>query len=143
MSLHTYEDVVARIERIIDVKGTDFVYEIHQDSPIICFYALNGKPDCIVGHLLVELGVPVEVLEYEGTRDLNAWDHDFASDTISNHWAALESQYALAFTDEARTYLRALQSNQDNGRTWGWSNMDAKDMTERLRRARTKADKAF
>jgi hypothetical protein len=49
---------------LVEQEGEDFVYEgvKQHDGYPKCVYVRNGEPDCIVGRLLANLGVPVDRL---------------------------------------------------------------------------------
>lgn len=117
MTQYTLEDVQSKVSAIIDAAGSDFVYK-HRKNPngsTGCYYAYNGMPDCIVGRLLAELGVPVADMEEEGVETLER----VFSDYIAKLYSVLSDQYDLDFTFEARHFLDELQFRQDQGDTWG------------------------
>lgn len=100
------------LDRAVAEKGADFVYERRALS---CRYAHEGKPDCIVGHVLVYLGVPAERLTcIEGM----AFDM-----TILHH---VEIEFGLAFTSKAVMALSIAQSEQDSGTPWALAVAEAR-----------------
>jgi len=118
MPEYTLEEVQPRIATIVDAKGPDFIYQKRSTSggPALgCFYAHEGKPDCIVGHLLVELGVPVEVLDPTSGKSVN----DLASLRVSEIEYQLKRLYNITFTWDAMSFLDDLQYRQDMGQPWG------------------------
>lgn len=121
--IYSYDDVVSRIQGIIDVKGEDFAYaQVRGTQGPNCLYARDGKPDCIIGHLLFGLGVPIEAMTWgpdtEASRPL-------ASDTIGENFDPLSEDHDIEFSSKARTFLRRLQALQDNGIPWGRAFIDA------------------
>lgn len=125
MTLYTYSDVVSRIKGIIDIEGEGFVYQVDSSpSGLGCYYARNGKPDCIVGHLLVELGVPVKELEDHSSDP--SGPHNFSHGPIGSHFDALIQEFGIQFDERAAVYLMTLQNRQDKQYSWGESDKEAK-----------------
>lgn len=98
----TEEIVTPIIRELVSEFGADYVYkkeEREADEEVICSYQENGKPSCIVGHVLDRAGV-----EYNpGWEDTLAWD-------ILEPGGASETIYAA---------LTCAQGIQDAGKTWG------------------------
>lgn len=104
----TYEDALRALNQAVADKGYNHVYErIHA----VCYNVWEGKPDCIVGHALVYLGVPVEWFETDSLCN------DGASDVCS----ALFRDDMFRFDDDAIELFRSAQDSQDNASTWGVS----------------------
>lgn len=91
------DDALNALRETVAVRGGDFVYEGQ------CVYQLNGKPACIVGHVLARL-LPEEWRETEIVkRNLSAY---------------LLAEHGLASLDAANA-LDAAQSAQDQEIPWG------------------------
>lgn len=118
MTFYSYEDVVSRIQGIIDVAGADHVYVRRDDRNVPCLYACEGKPDCIVGHLLVQLGIPVEDLEYNPSFEPGT-KYDLSTEGIGTHFQHLHINRNISFDREGEQFLRVLQSEQDSELSWG------------------------
>jgi hypothetical protein len=110
---YSYNDIKIRLEHIVEEAGEGFVYtqryrEGELDSG--CEYAWQGKPDCVIGHLLVELGVPVEDMG-EGKV--------FDGNTIDYYGPKLDLDYSITFDSKAVDLMNIFQADQDNGIPWG------------------------
>lgn len=118
MAIHTLEDVKSRLRRIIDAKGADYVYQQREtrNGSYGCLYAYNNEPDCIVGHLLVEIGVPVRDLDYNNP-DREPFSNGFINDQQIEE--ALTNLYDIRFDPEVVTFLSEIQYQQDGGTSWG------------------------
>lgn len=118
MKSYSLANVKSRIKAIIDAKGADHVYKKRYTSAgaMGCTYAYDGQPDCIVGHLLVELGVPVEHLDYTSVER-----RDFSDHTISGAEYEIAREYGIEFTSDALDFLTGVQAMQDAGESWGAS----------------------
>lgn len=102
----TEEAVRASLAKAVAERGADFVYEPKgkdsrfEDSIDTCLYQHEGKPDCIVGYVLDDLGVPYDP----------KWEGDNADTVLYRE--GLESQ-------AIRESLWSVQSYQDWGEPWG------------------------
>lgn len=99
----TNEQYVLRLmEAVVNKMGADYVYP---ERELGCQYVRDGQPSCIVGHVLVEAGVPVdEIGKHEGR---SAWA--MAPDVTP--WGDKGTPVIEA--------LDAAQHAQDTGSTWG------------------------
>lgn len=97
----TEEIVTPIIRELVSEFGADYVYKEEEreiDDGIDCYYQQDGKPSCIVGHILDRAGVRYDP-EWEGVG-------------VESILRA-EGLYALGFA------LGAAQYEQDNGHFWG------------------------
>lgn len=124
------ETALKLLKDAVELKGEGYRYPTYTRSELSCHYAYEGQPDCIVGHVLVALGVPVSALDYNDPDS----DLGIASGSISGNWHTLEEQYDLAFDDGARVALEAAQSMQDAGWSWGRSYKCALEAVKSLKR---------
>ena len=117
MAVYDVDAVKSKIAHIIETahpeKG-EYVYT-YQVNLGWCAYANLGKPSCIVGHLLVQLGVPVEIM------DASIEGAPMADGIIIKHWDRLAQDYNLHFTEAAREFLYIIQVHQDDQVSWGES----------------------
>lgn len=98
----TEEIVTPIIRELVSEFGADYVYKKEEreiNEGVTCSYQENGKPSCIVGHVLDRAGVEYDP-EWEG-RDC---------------WRILERGGAPGNLASALSYA---QSQQDSGKTWG------------------------
>lgn len=93
------------VNRAIDEKGADYVYNVPVGENETCLYFRNGKPDCLIGHVLHYLGIDQGCVR-EG-------------ESAGGVLISLRGQNKLTFTSEAADYLSAAQGHQDNGKPWG------------------------
>ena len=98
-----YETAKQWVEVEIAKAGGDYVYP-HRRG---CVYVMDGKPSCIVGHVLMNNGVTdAEFFYYRNNSS-------FSSIEGSLH------RKGVLFSIEAVDYLQHLQDYQDAGRPWG------------------------
>lgn len=113
MSDFTIKDIY---ERVIELgeEDPDFIYTKQEHYGHECFYLgadekENGRP-CIVGQAMIDLGADED--------RMRSFDNDYASLYVRQY---LGINY-LDLSDQESTYLNILnsiQSNQDNGDSWG------------------------
>lgn len=115
MAVYGVDEVKSKIAHIIETahpeKG-EYVY-VHPANWGWCAYADLGKPSCILGHLLVQLGVPVEIM------DASIEGAPMTDGIILKHWDRLAQDYNLHFTPAAREFLYIIQAEQDDQVSWG------------------------
>lgn len=76
----------------------------------------NPVCGCIVGYALHEAGIPLEVLREVGDESDG---NDTGSMSAGELLLTLQSRGLLTVTQDARDYLRSVQSDQDDGVSWG------------------------
>lgn len=102
----TYADALRGLNEAVRAKGYDYVYERRSG---ICWNVFDGNPDCIVGHALVWLGVPVEWFAH-GCRE---------NDSACDIRAGLFADGMFDIDADALDLFSYVQAEQDNGSTWG------------------------
>lgn len=114
---------------IVDKAGDGYVYEKRdmtdirgemdypEGSPVGCRYVEGENPSCLVGHVLVRAGVPVDRLQ---------------SLDVSGASASNLKDYGLDVTPEASRILVAAQRHQDRGETWGIALRTARGVYDRI-----------
>lgn len=116
---YSYAQTLQLLLDAVAVKGEDYVYEGVEDGmdAMRCYYARNGAPDCIVGHVLHKLGVPIEKMEYD---ILTKHQSDVISyKTIYVHFDKLREAYGINFSARAQRLLGLTQGLQDQDVPWG------------------------
>lgn len=110
-----YDDALRALNQAVADKGYGYVYPRDDRPGGSCFNVWEGNPDCIVGHALVWLGVPVEW--FTEAREGSHWgrENDSAYDVCTN--LAVSDMFNV--TDEARDLLAHVQRLQDEGVPWG------------------------
>ena len=104
----TYEMARDGIPAIIDTRGVDFVYQTHPGSAGTCMYVWDGKPDCLVGCFLADLGLPLDAFkDHEGSEIETAVEKGLLSDN------------GFTIDPEALHALGKLQYWQDDQAAWG------------------------
>lgn len=122
-----YDTALSALNNAIMVEGSDFVYAkevltitTYGDQYPTCSYLHMGKdgeltvPGCIVGRVLIDLGVPVEKIQpYNTGHVAGGILRELAKDNI------------LSFTSKAASLLAYAQYVQDAGVEWGEAVHDA------------------
>lgn len=80
----------------------------------VCDYVRDGKPSCIVGHVLFRAGVPIEILM---VLDPNKFGAGIGAESLNLPGACRGLVFDV--TDEAAEFLSVVQRNQDQGKSWG------------------------
>lgn len=101
----TYDRAVQLLNDAVKEKGHDYVYPSRGE----CVYIKDGKPSCIVGHVLVAAGLPV--IAFGGCS--GEMRHNSAG--IRHLSKVLE----LDMDHDTVELLREVQWSQDNGTPWG------------------------
>ena len=112
----TFQDVYRTASELVGEFGAEFIYEKRRSSTgqLMCYYVKDGQGDCIVGRVLVKLGVSVDILrQYEG----------------DGSWFVLRQlrEKGWSINEEADMFLGVLQGSQDSGWTWGHSLREAQN----------------
>lgn len=108
MRVVTYEETLRALNEAVREKGYKYTYGRRGPS-MFCYNTWHGQPDCIVGHVMVRLGVPIEWFDVDN-RD---------NDDVGDVCKALYLQDLFEFEDEAKDLLGYAQSAQDNNVAWG------------------------
>ena len=115
--------------RSLAEKNPDFVYN-NPDPNRGCLYVYDGKPSCIVGHALANLGVEIEFLQHLDT----------AMDGGLGALEALQTYDDFEVDDKQAADLVSLAQNfQDSGVPWGQAVEKAEEEAERMAGRRVKA----
>lgn len=105
MKTITYADALNALNEAVKAKGYDYVYTKRGN---FCYNVFDGNPDCIVGHALVWLGVPVEWFA-DSMLNENAT-------TVCN---TLNFRGMFDIEEDAIEFLSEVQVEQDSGTPWG------------------------
>lgn len=121
----TLDKALKALDEAVAEKGREYVYPIEEQAAYACQYLTReGKASCIVGNVLLRLGVPVEFLPQHGAPGIDA----------ASLLDVLRERGILTIESEAIALLEAAQAEQDNGTTWGRSAHTAVEMVEERRR---------
>lgn len=107
MRVVTYEETLRALNEVVREKGYKYAYPRERRGA--CYNVFEGEPDCIVGHVLVRLGVPIEWFDTD-SRD-NA--------DVGDVCKALYLQDLFEFEEDAKDLLGYSQAAQDNAIPWG------------------------
>jgi len=133
----TAQTALNLLEQAVEERGADYRYDtdaahdralrlgFEEGSGPGCYYWHDDEPGCIAGLVLHEAGVPDDTLR---AMDL-ASKNDGLPGTSIEIMGGWLYQRGINTTHEARRVLRAAQTAQDRGCTWG----------EALTEARTRA----
>lgn len=108
-SIITYEEVLERVTKVVDERGRDYVYDDHQGDTEECRYFVDGRPSCIVGHLIHGLG------DEEFEREVR--EHELRSGSFPASMLNLQGE--ARFDEDALRFLQEAQRHQDRGLPWG------------------------
>lgn len=119
-----YDEAVALLKRAVAEKGENYVYT--RDAVYnSCQYVRDGKPSCIVGHVIgyASWDALEIVAEIERKRGSSWPAVDLQIDSKPHDLQELSSESYTAipvrFTEAAAELLREVQLQQDNGESWG------------------------
>lgn len=130
----TTDEITTTIRAVVAEYGSDFVYVAPVEDSTSCYYRTpvleededglptvartEGKPGCIVGHVLDRLGLLPAVLypsgDSHGTPEQRIEDRSAGS-----AMSALEGALDVRFEGHARYALGTAQGRQDKGLSWG------------------------
>jgi hypothetical protein len=111
-------EVMDSLTKIVSEQGEDFIYQPPEGTLGQCQYVHNGRPDCLVGKALYQLGVSVDLLrtlDHEGGMNIGKVDL---------------AQLGLDMPPEALEALDTAQMLQDGQETWGTALQAAKKALE-------------
>lgn len=106
----TYATTVEILDGLVEEFGSDYVYDKGSDGK--CHYVRDGKPSCIVGHVLAKVGVPIERLK---AADTTSPDGISAGSLLGG----LVTEGVLHATGSVWTLLAEAQYWQDRSTPWG------------------------
>jgi hypothetical protein len=121
----TREKAIELLEHAVQLKGEDYVDENKPGGQ--CQYFTNGKPSCIIGHVLADLGVEpgFDNQEFPDLVDaedkIESYEPEYDTEDYYNNFttAKFTNKKDLIFTSEAVRILRTAQEIQDEGGNWG------------------------
>jgi hypothetical protein len=116
MEKFDFEDTLDMLKDVIKDRR-DYVYESHPEAGLTCHYVWNGEPDCVVGHVLVKIGISKADLQYGETRD--AKHGKYSQGSAGNLLQDLRDNGVVWFDRDATTLLGKAQAHQDSGVPWG------------------------
>lgn len=111
------EEVLHVAEQIVNEFGHDYVYIEPDDG--ICRYVYEGKPSCLVGHILVRLGARINVIRVPEDASLDAGGEGLGVIVLLEKLTPTWSTLGFTLTTQAVDVLAAIQNTQDTRRTWG------------------------
>lgn len=108
--------VLKSLAKVVREKGADYRY---LDDHEACTYTEGGKPSCLVGHVLIDLGVPTQRLVAMNTSR-------FRSLVAHGRLRGFEiDPVAIEILNDAQIF-------QDSGSTWGEARREANRTAKRL-----------
>ena len=109
-SLRNDELVVETLRQVAEERP-EYVYDRRDEGCVYVDYETH-QPSCLVGHVLVRLGVPAELFLRDPVRNVTGID-------------VLVAHEALPLSRSAIRLLCRAQMAQDEGETWGASLAEA------------------
>lgn len=104
----TYDMVRDDFPAIIERKGENFIYSPPADSAGTCQYVSQGKPSCLIGHYLIEKGVPASAFATINNLEVE--------DLFQGGYL---DDYDVTADPEAIHAMGRLQHFQDHTHSWG------------------------
>lgn len=112
----TYTEALTALNEAVKTKGYKHTYQREGQFAGCYNVTLAGKPDCIVGHALIWLGIPAEwFLESEPEEDGDSRRGTSAGQACR----LLTDQNLFGFEPSAVDLFIEAQVSQDNGVAWG------------------------
>ncbi|AWY05085.2 hypothetical protein SEA_HORTUS1_107 [Microbacterium phage Hortus1] len=108
--VYTNAEINAALKKALEAKGEDYVYE--QDGMGGCYYAANGEPSCIVGHV-------AHALDPEMFKAIEDFESDYDKSRGDNSFRNVVAGLGLPFRDDQVRALSRVQQEQDTGTPWG------------------------
>lgn len=125
MTLYTYSEVAALLKEIAaEAPGYIYTKRPAAHGGEGCFYAWEGKADCIVGHLLERIGAmnPEECspMRSESGKMVIPGSYEVGWSLESQISASFDDLAVLgyAFDSDAQDLLDMVQGQQDGGQPW-------------------------
>lgn len=120
------DQALEALARVVADAGDGYKDPYSLKQGMGCRYVRSGKPSCIVGRALAELGVPLQVL-----KNL---DNTFDSTIQNGGYGFLRGNGVLldAYAAEAFAYA---QGAQDGGDLWSVALDKAREQVQRMRTA--------
>jgi hypothetical protein len=106
-----YATTVEILDGLVEEFGSDHVYV--KGAYGKCDYVRDGKPSCIVGHVLAKVGVPIERLE---AADKYVFGGGVSARSLLRD---LKEDGVLQCDESVRALLSEAQSAQDSLTPWG------------------------
>jgi len=111
--VYDWREVSAMLMAIAKAAPEGFCYSPREEGA--CLYFQDGKPDCIIGHLLAKLGFDESIVpEKAGIFVICSLGR--AKD--AGNTLAYTSAIAEMFTADAVIFMHEVQSAQDDGMPW-------------------------
>lgn len=117
------------LRNVVEAKGANHIYQRYDGAT--CKYEHEGKPSCLVGHALVEMGFDIDFIR--AMDDCNYADSGFqsvldaAEESVEKDWSdrfpdtdqAQVKRFLELFDVASRQAFFEAQAMQDRGHTWG------------------------
>lgn len=123
MKVYTYNETLELLRGVVAERGEDYIYQsprIARSAGPNCAYAVsvNGvlQASCGVGMVLAEVGVPLELMEYDYEADSGA---KYALYGASHNLRDIASDGVVGFDRMSVALLEGFQVMQDDGYPWG------------------------
>lgn len=120
LNIHlTLPQVIGFIKTIVD-RDPDHVAKSPSGGAGCMYTSINGHvltPVCIVGQMFADLGLLRLLLTTPNVLTADADQHGACS-IGGDFWNSLDN-FGITADDDAKEFLREVQSKQDSGYTWG------------------------
>lgn len=126
MKEYNETEVLSLLRRAVELKGSNYIYEKDYNGDLLCRYAKDGCPDCIIGHVLAWIGIPLE--EMEANDDPAKPNGELSEGTIGGLFWKIKNLHGITFTRRAEQMLSRAQADQDGGLSWGYALKAAEEL---------------
>lgn len=128
----TRENVAERLAAAVEKNGADYIYPATPEEFLYddetetykpsCEYVRDGAPSCLVGHVLADLGLPLDTLRKYDETPGGTGAYTLIRDLLAEGAIEIEGfdgrDYGLA-RQPVVNLLTDAQSHQDGGKPWG------------------------
>lgn len=117
------------LRNVVEAKGANYIYK--KPDGITCEYEHEGKPSCLVGHALVEMGFDIDFIRamddrerpYSDFRSVFVAAEDSVEQDGGGRFADIDQaevkRFLESFDGASRQAFLEAQAMQDRGHTWG------------------------
>jgi len=108
------ESFIRAMDEVVKEHGREYVFKGWSE------YITDGKPACMIGHVLLRIGVPVEWFTDMRATDIPGWTRTW------NNRRAENMMLTLGFSQNICYAADGAQRMQDGAMSWGYAHDEFK-----------------